>query len=51
MKVPLDRYQLLCWNCNLAKAHYGRCPHRSAARRARGPALLKAPGRRPATVA
>jgi hypothetical protein len=23
---PKDRYQLLCWNCNLAKAHGG-CPH------------------------
>lgn len=24
---PKDKYQLLCWNCNLAKAHYGKCPH------------------------
>jgi hypothetical protein len=43
------RYQLLCWNCNMAKAKYGLCPHQ--ARRARGPALPKAPGRHPATVA
>jgi len=27
------RYQLLCWNCNLAKYHYGRCPHQAAKRR------------------
>jgi hypothetical protein len=27
------RYQLLCFNCNLAKAHYGRCPHKAAKRR------------------
>jgi hypothetical protein len=26
-KAPQNRYQLLCYNCNLAKAHYGRCPH------------------------
>jgi len=44
------RYQLLCWNCNMAKAHYGICPHKSA-RRARGPALRSAPGRRPAPAA
>ena len=43
------RYQLLCWNCNLAKAKYGLCPHQASGR-ARGPAL-KAPGRQPATVA
>ncbi len=24
---PRDRYQLLCWNCNLAKHIYGSCPH------------------------
>lgn len=24
---PKDRYQLLCHNCNQAKAWYGRCPH------------------------
>lgn len=24
---PRDRYQLLCWNCNLAKHIYGKCPH------------------------
>jgi hypothetical protein len=29
---PVDRrrYQILCWNCNLAKAHYGTCPHQAA---------------------
>lgn len=25
---PKDRFQLLCWNCNLAKFHYGECPHK-----------------------
>jgi hypothetical protein len=40
------RYQILCWNCNAAKAFHGLCPH-LATRRARGPAL-KAPGRQPA---
>ncbi len=24
---PKDRFQLLCHNCNLAKAFYGQCPH------------------------
>ena len=24
---PTDNYQILCWNCNLAKAHWGVCPH------------------------
>lgn len=24
---PKDRYQLLCHNCNMAKAFYGTCPH------------------------
>lgn len=24
------RYQLLCWNCNAAKAYHGSCPHQSA---------------------
>ena len=23
-----DRYQLLCYNCNMAKAFYGICPHK-----------------------
>jgi hypothetical protein len=49
-KASKDRYQLLCYNCNLSKAHYGVCPHQ-AAPRPRGPALVKAPGRRPGTVA
>lgn len=22
-----DLYQILCWNCNCAKGHYGICPH------------------------
>ena len=22
-----DKYQVLCYNCNNARAHYGRCPH------------------------
>jgi hypothetical protein len=26
---PQDRYQLLCWNCNLAKHIYGQCPHQT----------------------
>jgi hypothetical protein len=26
-RAPKERYQLLCYNCNLAKAHYGSCPH------------------------
>lgn len=26
---PQDRYQLLCWNCNLAKHILGECPHLS----------------------
>jgi hypothetical protein len=26
------RFQLLCWNCNMAKAHYGRCPHKAGRR-------------------
>lgn len=24
---PKDRFQLLCWNCNCAKAYFGKCPH------------------------
>lgn len=24
---PKDRYQLLCFNCNCAKGHFGMCPH------------------------
>lgn len=24
---PRSNYQLLCWNCNCAKAYYGKCPH------------------------
>ena len=24
---PLD-LQILCWNCNMAKAHYRQCPHK-----------------------
>jgi hypothetical protein len=31
---PKDRYQLLCWNCNVAKGKYGQCPHRRDAERA-----------------
>lgn len=22
-----EKYQILCWNCNLAKEKYGKCPH------------------------
>lgn len=29
-KTISRRHQLLCWNCNEAKAHYGRCPHQAA---------------------
>lgn len=25
---PKDKYQLLCMNCNHAKGHYGKCPHK-----------------------
>lgn len=25
---PKDRFQILCFNCNLAKGFYGGCPHR-----------------------
>ena len=30
-KKPLmpDRFQVLCWNCNLSKYYYGQCPHKS----------------------
>ena len=24
-----DAFQVLCWNCNCAKGHYGVCPHES----------------------
>jgi len=24
---PKDRYRLLCHNCNMARAFYGKCPH------------------------
>jgi len=24
---PKDRYQLLCFNCNIAKGFFGKCPH------------------------
>ena len=24
---PRDRYRILCSNCNLARARFGRCPH------------------------
>ncbi len=24
---PKDNFQILCWNCNCAKGHYGYCPH------------------------
>ena len=28
---PKDRFQLLCWNCNMAKArHGGICPHQTS---------------------
>lgn len=23
-----DGFQVLCWNCNLGRAHYGICPHK-----------------------
>jgi hypothetical protein len=25
---PKDNYQLLCMNCNFAKGHFGKCPHK-----------------------
>lgn len=51
-KKQPHRFQILCWNCNLGKAHNGGiCPHVTA-RRPRGPAALRgAPGRRPAAAA
>lgn len=24
---PKDKYQILCYNCNMAKGFYGKCPH------------------------
>lgn len=31
LEWPQDRYQLLCWNCNMAKAKNGNiCPHEEA---------------------
>jgi len=27
-KMP-KRFQVLCWNCNLSKYHYGKCPHQN----------------------
>lgn len=24
---PINEFQLLCYNCNMAKDHYGHCPH------------------------
>ena len=32
-----DSIQLLCWNCNLAKAHHGVCPHEEARRATQQP--------------
>jgi hypothetical protein len=26
---PRGRYQVLCYNCNVVKGHYGSCPHQS----------------------
>lgn len=26
---PKDNFQLLCYNCNMAKGHYGSCPHKT----------------------
>ena|SRR3990167_3429530 len=25
--LPIDKYRILCWNCNSALGLYGRCPH------------------------
>ena len=27
---PKDNFQLLCYNCNCAKGHFGECPHETA---------------------
>lgn len=27
-KFPQNRFQILCFNCNLAKGFYGKCPHK-----------------------
>lgn len=33
-KVALSKYQILCWNCNMAKQHNGGvCPHKSMRKR------------------
>jgi hypothetical protein len=29
---PKDRYQLLCYNCNMSKGRYGQCPHEAKRR-------------------
>lgn len=26
---PKDKYQVLCYNCNCAKGHWGECPHKT----------------------
>lgn len=28
--APREKYRLLCWNCHMAEAHFGVCPHRVA---------------------
>ena len=28
MGYPKKGYQILCYNCNFAKGHYGKCPHK-----------------------
>ncbi len=29
---PKKGFQVLCWNCNIAKGFYGKCPHQKALR-------------------
>jgi len=50
MREIRGRYQLLCHNCNMAKALFGLCPHQARRPKARGPAPRVAPGRRPAAA-
>ena len=28
---PKDKYRLMCFNCNAARAYWGKCPHETAA--------------------
>lgn len=49
-------FRVMCWNCNNAVGHYGRCPHsdrrraRKAARKPRSAVLAKKPSRKKRTL-